>query len=114
MVAERERGGGGGAGGAGAAGGERWAERGEPPARDGRGSRGASEEPRAADWGRMGRQPAPAPRQPPAPRRNFEDMPPSRPGTHCDMYPTIYLPPPDYVIVLTVGTANKQAILYPL
>ncbi|CAH0402810.1 unnamed protein product [Chilo suppressalis] len=65
---ERERGGGGG-------GGERWAE-------GGRGSRGGSEEPRAGDWGRRagpGPGPAPAPQRPP--RRNFDDMPPSRPDT---------------------------------
>uniref|UniRef100_A0A2A4J4E5 Eukaryotic translation initiation factor 4H n=1 Tax=Heliothis virescens TaxID=7102 RepID=A0A2A4J4E5_HELVI len=65
LTHERERGGGGG--------GERWAE-------GGRGSRGTSEEPRPADWGRMGRAAPPAPRQPPA-RRNFDDMPPSRPGS---------------------------------
>ncbi|KAJ8713024.1 hypothetical protein PYW08_008328 [Mythimna loreyi] len=70
---ERERGGGGGGG----AGGERWGDR-----EGGRGSRGASEEPRPGDWGRMGgRAAAPAPRQPPARPRNFEDMPPSRPDT---------------------------------
>lgn len=78
MIADRERGGGGGGAGGGGGGGERWAERGD---RDGgRSSRGASEEPRPGDWGRMGRSAAPAPRQPPA-RRNFEDMPPSRPGS---------------------------------
>ncbi|CAH4027826.1 eukaryotic translation initiation factor 4H isoform X1 [Pieris brassicae] len=63
---ERERGGGGGPGG------ERWTER---------GPRGSSEEPRPGDWGRMGRS-GPAP--PPGgqrPRRNFDDMPPSRPDT---------------------------------
>ncbi|CAH0758561.1 unnamed protein product [Diatraea saccharalis] len=63
---DRERGGGGGGGG-----GERWAE-------GGRGSRGGSEEPRAGDWGRRAG-PAPAPQRPP--RRNFDDMPPSRPDT---------------------------------
>ncbi|XP_053617308.1 eukaryotic translation initiation factor 4H isoform X2 [Plodia interpunctella] len=61
---ERERGGGG-------AGAERW-ER-EPA----RGARGASEEPRG-DWSAPRRAPPPAPG---APRRNFDDMPPSRPDT---------------------------------
>ncbi|XP_060806526.1 eukaryotic translation initiation factor 4H isoform X2 [Amyelois transitella] len=80
---DRERGGGG-AGGAGGAGGERW-ER-EAAREAGRGSRGASEEPRA-EWGAP-RRPgpgAPPARAPPAgqgpPRRNYDDMPPSRPDT---------------------------------
>ncbi|XP_075984229.1 eukaryotic translation initiation factor 4H-like isoform X3 [Anticarsia gemmatalis] len=81
---DRERGGGGGGGGAG---GERWGGdgggRGEG---GGRASRGASEEPRggggaggAQDWGRMGRSSAASQTRPPR-QRNFEDMPPSRPG----------------------------------
>ncbi|CAH0713834.1 unnamed protein product, partial [Brenthis ino] len=59
-------------------GGERWAERGER-------ARGPSEESRGGgggEWSRMGRGGA-APPGPPrqAPRRNFDDMPPSRPDT---------------------------------
>ncbi|XP_047999406.1 eukaryotic translation initiation factor 4H-like isoform X1 [Leguminivora glycinivorella] len=87
---DRERGGGGGGGGN-----DRW---GGDVRADSRSSRGPSEEPRAQDWGRMGARPAPqgaggrpgggggggagagggggAP-----PRRNFDDMPNSRPDT---------------------------------
>ncbi|KAI5634076.1 eukaryotic translation initiation factor 4H isoform X1 [Phthorimaea operculella] len=74
-----------GRGGGGGPGGERWAER-----DGGRGSRGPSEEPRGAgEWGRMGPRGGPGgpgggggggPRGGGAPRRSFEDMPPSRPG----------------------------------
>lgn len=70
---ERERGGAG--PGAGAGGNERWGDR----DRDGgRSSRGGSEEPRAGDWGRMGRSGSNAPARN---RRAFEDMPPTRPDT---------------------------------
>ncbi|GBP70088.1 Eukaryotic translation initiation factor 4H [Eumeta japonica] len=67
---ERERGSGGGGGGGG---GERWGER----------SRGTSEEPRGpGDWGRMGRSGAASGAPGGArPRRNFDDMPSSRPGS---------------------------------
>ncbi|XP_052751847.1 eukaryotic translation initiation factor 4H isoform X2 [Galleria mellonella] len=81
---DRERGGNG-------PGGERWGDRDSGPRGDrdsGRGSRGPSEEPRGGDWGRMGRTGpgAPATRPPGGPgaasgRRNFDDMPPSRPDT---------------------------------
>ncbi|KAM3963939.1 LOW QUALITY PROTEIN: eukaryotic translation initiation factor 4H1 [Aphomia sociella] len=100
---DRERGG----SGPGGPGGERWGERDGGPRGDrdsGRGSRGPSEEPRGAEWGRMGRSggppasragPGPAPGGGSggggggggsgggggAPRRNFDDMPPSRPDT---------------------------------
>ncbi|VVD02154.1 eukaryotic translation initiation factor 4H isoform X2 [Leptidea sinapis] len=67
---DRERGPGG-PGGPGGAGGERWSER---------GSRGSSEEPRGpGEWNRMGRSANAPPSRPP--RRNFDDMPPSRPDT---------------------------------
>ncbi|XP_063388740.1 eukaryotic translation initiation factor 4H-like [Cydia fagiglandana] len=84
---DRERGGGGGGGN------ERW---GGDVRAESRGSRGPSEEPRAPaqDWGRMGARPAPAGRPGPGPggvggvgapgappRRNFDDMPNSRPDT---------------------------------
>ncbi|XP_045503142.1 eukaryotic translation initiation factor 4H-like [Colias croceus] len=53
--------------------GERWSER---------GSRGSSEEPRGpGEWGRMGRAGGAANPPPARPRRNFDDMPPSRPDT---------------------------------
>ncbi|XP_059049214.1 eukaryotic translation initiation factor 4H isoform X2 [Achroia grisella] len=97
------QGGGGGGGGGGrdrerggtGQGGDRWGDRdgGARGDRDsGRGSRGPSEEPRAGEWGRMGRSgggpPAPRPGGGPGAggpggggRRNFDDMPPSRPDT---------------------------------
>ncbi|XP_073948437.1 eukaryotic translation initiation factor 4H-like isoform X2 [Choristoneura fumiferana] len=82
---ERERGGGPPAN-------DRWAER-DSSRGEGRSSRGPSEEPRGGDWGRMGRSgggggggggagpgAGPGGNRPP-PRRNFDDMPNSRPDT---------------------------------
>ncbi|XP_061722503.1 eukaryotic translation initiation factor 4H-like [Cydia pomonella] len=71
---DRERGGGGGGGG----GNERW---GGDARAESRGSRAPAEEPRAQDWGRMGARAAPAQGVAAPPRRNFDDMPNSRPDT---------------------------------
>lgn len=75
-VLERDRGGSGA--------GERWGDREREGGgnREARGGRGASEEPRGAvEWGRMGGQRGQAPPQAgPRPRRNFDDMPTTRPG----------------------------------
>lgn len=80
VFTERERGGGPPAN-------DRWAER-DSSRSDGRSSRGPSEEPRGGDWGRMGRSgggagpgAGPGGNRPP-PRRNFDDMPNSRPGNY--------------------------------